>query len=324
MTSELVCRRCASPVEIDDIRCPICHHATPSVMPCDLPQTRVEVLRCSGCGVAVSYSVSARAPKCAFCGSVVQLESPGDPLEQSDHFLPFTVDRETAAAAYRSWLAGLGWFRPSDLKSRSSVESLRPLWWVGWVFDSKALVSWTADSDSGAERAEWAPHSGQAELEFDDIVVSASRGLSGRESTHLAESYDLSSARETPNETVPDAVVERFDLQRSSARSTVTAAVERLAARRILDNHIPGTRFRRTHVSVLHRRLSTRRTSFPAWVLAYRYRDRTYRTVISGQDPSCILGNAPISALKIAVTIGAAALLAIAAGGCLVLLGLFN
>ena len=46
--------------------------------------------------------------------------------------------------------------------------------------------------------------------------------------------------------------------------------------------------------------------AFPAWVLAYRYKDRLYRTVLSGQDPSCLKGEAPYSAFRIAAVVAAA------------------
>jgi hypothetical protein len=103
----------------------------------------------------------------------------------------------------------------------------------------------------------------------------------------------------------------------------VAAAIDRLATRRMIQGHIPGIRFRNVHTAVLHRRLETRRCSFPAWVLAYRYRDRLFRTVISGQDAGCIVGDAPYSKLKIAAAIAAGAL-AVMAVGCLQLIGLFN
>ncbi len=303
--ANLACDRCGSPLEGDDLRCAICARAAPSVAVEDLPETRVEVLRCHGCGAAVSYSVRAQAAECAFCGSVVHVEVPEDPLEQTRLFLPFTVDRSTAEASFRTWLRGLGWFRPSDLSSASRIESLRALWWVGWLFDARALVSWAADSDHDARRADWAPHAGQVTLEFDNVAVSASRGLDQTEVAHLARSYHLSSARQSPEGAGPEAVVERFDVQRSLARMTIAATIERLARERLTRGVVPGRRFRNLHIAILLRRLVTDRYAFPAHVMAYRYRDRLYRFVLSGQDATCVRGTAPYSTAKIlAVVLG--------------------
>ena len=55
----------------------------------------------------------------------------------------------------------------------------------------------------------------------------------------------------------------------------------------------------------------TQRYAFPAYVIAFRYRGRLFRTAISGRDPSRILGRAPYSGWKILGAIGVA-LLAVA------------
>jgi len=303
-TQALPCARCDSPIEGDDLRCPICHQAVPAGQPADRSEAKVEVLRCEGCGAAVSYSETARAPKCAFCGSVMHLETPSDPMEQTRHFLPFTVTRQQATEAYRHWLSGLGFFRPSDLASSARLESLKALWWVGWVFLADALVSWAGDSDYGRRKAEWAPHAGRVEMPFRDILVPATRGLSQAEADHLTSSYRLDSAREQPEGADGETIVEQFDIRRSAARQRVSEAMARLAEHRVKDGFIPGSRFRNFSAAILLRRLVTQRHAFPAYVIAYRYRGRLFRTVISGQDPTRILGRAPYSGWKILGAIG--------------------
>ena len=306
------CARCASPLEREDLRCPICNAAAPGTEVADLETTTTEVLRCNSCGAAVSYSVGARAPACAFCGSVMHTETPDDPLEQTQFYVPFTVDRAAADEAYRRWLGGLGWFRPSDLGSASRVESMTPLWWVTWVFNAAASVTWTADSDAGAQRSDWAPHSGETEMVFDDVVASASRGLSVSETDLLIPTYDLTTARDAPDDQIPGTTVEQFDLPRSTARGRVTAFIRRLVRERLQKGPIPGGRFRNVHAAVVLRRLVTRRLAFPAWVLAYRYRGSLYRVVISGQDAGCLVGSAPYSVARIfAVICGGALALAL-------------
>ncbi len=308
------CGRCDSPVERDDLRCPICSQAVPDTTRTDRSEAKVEVLRCDGCGAAVSYSAKARAPKCAFCGSVMHLETTSDPMEQTGRFLPFSIDRDRAVGAYRQWLRGLGFFRPSDLTEAARLESLKALWWVGWVFEADALVSWAADSNSGTREAPWAPHAGQLEMPFRDILVPATRGLSDAEAEQLTGSYRLETARDEPENAEGETIVEQFDVRRSSARQQVADAMGRLAESRIKDGHIPGSRFRKLSAVILLRRLVTLRYAFPAYVVADRYRGRLFRTVISGQDAACVLGRAPYSLWKILGAIGAA-LLAVALVG---------
>ncbi len=306
------CDRCDSQLEIGDLRCAICSQSAPALAD-SRTVMEVEVHRCDGCGAAVRYDVEVQAPRCGHCDSVMQLETLQDPMEQTQAFLPFTIDVRQAKGALRDWLATLGRFRPSDLKTTARIDSLRPLWWVAWVFDARALISWTADSDAGSRRSDWAPHAGQVEMEFDDIAVSASRGLSGAETDALEHWYDYSAVRQQP-EGATGAAVEQFDVQRSLARRRVLTAVDLVAADRVAQRHVPGTHNRNVHVTSLLRGLVTRRLALPAFVLVYRYRNKRYRAVISGQRARVAFGTAPYSVAKIAaiVAAGITAILAVA------------
>lgn len=315
------CARCASPLEREDLRCAICGQTAP--VPDEAPtKVEVELLRCEGCRAAVSFDPKAQGLACAFCGSVLHLESTADVMEEVELRLPFSVRRAEARAALRAWQKTLGFFRPADLIARSKVEEVRPLWWVGWVFDAEARISWAADSNEGSGRSYWAPHSGQAEMVFDDILVSASRGLSEKETNFLAPHYDLGTAAPPPrekhdefdategNDDLEGAIVERFDVQRSLARRLISAAITRVAAARVERRHVPGTHVRNLHVAPRLRSLDTRRFAFPAWVMSYRYRDTLYRTVVSGQDRTAVTGTAPWSVARVAlVAIGGLGLL---------------
>jgi hypothetical protein len=305
-----VCDRCDSALEMGDLRCAICGQSA-AVQVETRTVTEVEVLRCEACGASVRYDVEVQAPRCAYCDSIMHLEKLEDPVEQTEAFLPFTIDASQAAQALRRWLATLGRFRPSDLKSTARIESLRPIWWVAWVFDAKALISWTADSNYGSRRSDWAPHAGQAEMEFDDIMVSASRGLSEEETDALQPYYDISTARSEP-EGPAGAAVEQFEVQRSFARRRVLSTIDELAAERVAQRHVPGSHYRNVRATSLLRALATRRLALPAYVLAYRHRDRLYRAIISGQRAYVAFGTAPYSVMKIAaVVLGIASLVAI-------------
>ncbi len=304
------CARCGSPLSDGDLRCAVC------ALPCPQPpegegpyRVVARVLRCDGCGAALTYDVHARAPRCAFCGSVAHLEESSDPIEEAEAYLPFGVTPDAARIGLRGWLGSLGWFRPSDLATDATIDALTPLWWVGWTFDVEGLVSWTADSDAGAARARWAPHAGQAPMTLRARLVSASRGLSETETQRLAPGYALESAQAEPH-AMEGAQIERFDVQRSAARRIVQQALEAEASRHA-HAWVPGNTVRNLHAAVLPKRLTTRRWAFPCYVLAYRYRDRLYRAIVHGQDPRLVFGDAPYSLAKIlAVVLPTALLLA--------------
>lgn len=306
------CVRCATPLEWGDLRCSMCGLAAPVAGASAHPAAPVaKVLRCTECGAAVSFVAEVGAPRCGFCAAVMRIEQPVDPIEQADWFVPFQVTPGAAHDLLRRWLATLGFFRPSDLASTASIEALHPLWWAAWIVNANALVSWTADSDAGSHRSSWAPHSGQTMLAFPNLLVSASRGLSLNEAYRLTSAVNLALAVREPRG--PEgAMIEQFDAQRSAARRIIVSSIEATAATRLQQGYIPGRSFRKVHVAVLLHDFNTRRVVLPAYVLAYRYRGKLYRTVVHGQDGRCILGDAPYSIGKIVMVV-VLGLLAIAA-----------
>lgn len=301
------CARCQSPLEPGDLRCAVCGLAAPHGL-APAPHG-VQVLRCTECGAAVSYSAEVQAPKCRFCGAVTRLEQPVDPVEQADWLLPFEVSPEQADQALRRWMATLGFFRPSDLARAATVEGLHPIWWAGWLVHANALVSWTADSNAGAQRSAWAPHAGQTQLPFRNLLVSASRGLSLDEAQKLAPHYRVDRAVPAAQRAglgPPGAALEQFDTQRSGARKIVNERITSAAEAALRQGVIPGSTFRNVRVAVLLRGLETRRVALPSYVLAYRYNGRSYRAVVHGQDPRHVTGTAPIAWGKVALVVAVA------------------
>ncbi|HEX8823545.1 MAG TPA: zinc ribbon domain-containing protein [Archangium sp.] len=308
MTAEAVagCARCGSRLERGDLRCPICGLAEESARAGGALAVReqAKVVRCGTCGASLEYSAEVKAPRCAFCASVMHVETTEDPQEQAESFLPFTVEPAAARAALMGFLSEKRFFRPGNLAEEASLHSLRPMWWPAWAFSAGARVSWAADSDAGNRRSEWAPHAGQTELTFQEILVPASRGLTEDECEQLAGHYQRASGEAAPRGP-EDGQVERFDVTRSGARRQILAAVEAQARAEVERSHIPGRRFRNVHVAVVLSSLETRRYALPAYVLAYRYRGKLYRVVVHGQDAGCVLGKAPVSVAKVVLVVGA-------------------
>ncbi|QRN97903.1 zinc ribbon domain-containing protein [Archangium violaceum] len=299
------CERCGSALEVGDLRCPICGLAAAPRERGLLPAGEVaKVVRCDSCGASLEYSAEVKAPRCAFCASVMHVETTADPLEQAEHFLPFTVEPAAAREALMGFLSEKRFFRPANLAEEAALQSLRPMWWPAWAFSAGARVSWTADSNVGSGRSDWAPHSGQVALTFQDILVSASRGLTERECDRLAGHYALAGVEREPRGP-EDAQVERFDVTRSGARRQILAAVEQEAREQVERSHVPGSRRRNVHVAVVLSSLETRRYALPAYVLAYRYRKKLYRVVVHGQDTKVVLGDAPVSVLKVVLVVAA-------------------
>ena len=133
------CARCTSPLERGDLRCAVCALPAP-VVEAAVAAERARVLRCKECNAAVAFSPDAQAPRCAFCGAVMEVEQLVDPLEEARVRIPFAVDRDAATGALRGWLSTRGWFAPRTLADEAVVDSLAPLYWAGWLVDAPSAV----------------------------------------------------------------------------------------------------------------------------------------------------------------------------------------
>jgi hypothetical protein len=80
-----VCTRCETPLAPDDLRCAVCAQPTAGARPVHA-EAHAQILRCDECAAAITYTVEAQAPKCAFCGSVMHLETPEDPIEEAEGY----------------------------------------------------------------------------------------------------------------------------------------------------------------------------------------------------------------------------------------------
>jgi hypothetical protein len=299
----------------------VCALPVPPLATPEIEKARSQILRCTECGAAVGFDANKQAPSCAFCGAVMKVEQPLDPVEVATRRLPFTVDRHHAELGLRAWLSKRGFFAPKTLRDEAVLESLHPLCWAAWVVDAQAQISWTADSDAGSGRSAWAPHAGQISLQFDNLAVPATRGLRIDESIKLTPHYDLSLLVSCDAERTgidADAAIESFDAQRSAARQLVMRGIENVARTKV-QRVVPGSRVRNIHVSVLLERQVTDRVALPAWVLAYRYRGSPYRAVVHGQNQTVVFGSSPTDWLKVLFVVGGIAV-AIAAIVALVLL----
>ncbi len=311
------CQRCHSPLDGSDLRCPICSLAAPEHAQVQAGAARSEVLRCDDCGAAVSYTIEHQAPRCGFCGSVMHVERPDDPLEEPESYLPFLISPEQAHSLLGAWLrTQRGFFTPSELASQARFAGLMPIWWVAWLSDASAYVTWAADSDAGSRRAAWAPHSGTEQMTFQAMLVPATRGLTYDEATFLTPGYQL----HTGTPMVPQAgiAVERFDVQRSVARAHLVESIHRAAAAQLVKTTIPGRRTRKVRVSALLSSMQTRRLALPSYVLAYRYKGELFRAVVHGQDVRYVWGRTPRTYHR--VYIGCGIFLLVAFGALLALI----
>ncbi len=276
-------------------------------------------VKCTKCGATTTFDPGVSASRCAFCATPAVVEAP----TMSDHvrpagLLPFAVDRNAASKSFRSWVSGL-WFRPNDLRTKSSVTAMQGVYVPFWTFDALSHNRWTAEAghyytvqveaiENGKRvmrperRTRWEPASGFLEKAFDDVPVPASKGLPpglarGVEpfptgglvpydpqylSGFLAEEYAVD---------LPDAV--------AVAKERMTQEIFAACA-----GQVPGDTQRNLRVSTAWSGLSCKNALLPLWISAYEYGGKPFRFLVNGVTGK-VDGNAPFSVAKIALAVAA-------------------
>lgn len=237
-------------------------------------------------------------------------------MVRPEGLLPFKVDRNSAVQKFREWLGSL-WFRPNDLKSKSSVANIRGVYIPFWTFDSATHSSWTAEAghyyyvdvdviENGRSvtkqerRTRWEPASGFLEKFFDDVPVTASRGLEADLCREIEPFPTAELVPYTPDylsgflaeeNAVP--LEEGLESAKGRMRREIAAECER---------QVPGDTNRNLQVHSTFSALAYKNALLPIWIAAYIYGGKSFLFLVNGVTGK-VSGHAPISWVKVSLVI---------------------
>lgn len=284
---ERQCPVCASLLDEEDLFCANCGHEAPlaeesSRSTANRPMVFKNRFTCQGCGAAMSYDASAQALRCPFCGST-ELKAQADGMSLAPRcVVPFLVTKQQAIAILHKRMRA-GFFHPSDLTQRSVIMELTPVYVPFWIFSAHTQTYWTADSADVPlhARGDWRPVFGEHRNHHEGLKVVASKILSWEEAAGLGN-YDLSPGVPPEQVDLDNIIVEQFSMPRKYARTHARRLIEE-AEKAYCANNLIGGRIRNLRVNVKIERMRGEPVLLPAWILAYRYRDRVYRFLVNGQ-----------------------------------------
>jgi len=321
------------------LKCPYCGTVTPiPTSPAEVRERPIEealaakhdlgwgaerkAVRCQRCGATTTLEPGVAAGACPFCATPHVVETPPDAnMVRPEGLLAFRVDRQGATQSFRSWLSGL-WFRPGNLKSRSSLTALQGVYVPFWTFDALTHSAWTAEAGHTYQvpvevmeqgrpvtrmetRVRWEPASGFLEKAFDDVPVPASRGLPpplvrGIEPFPTAQLVPYQPAY------LSGFLAEEYAVD---ARQALTAARQRMDGEVVAAcaRQVPGDTQRNLEVRTEYTGVAYKNALLPVWIAAYEYAGKPYRFLVNGVT-GAVDGDAPLSAVKVALAVLAALL----------------
>lgn len=289
----------------------------------------VRTVRCEQCGAVVSYGRTDTARRCDFCGSPQVLEQADRraPI-RPESVIPFSVDRAAATAKFSAWLGTL-WFRPSSLKKLARLSQAAGMYVPYWAFDAAVRSEWTAQAgyyyyvtetyttrEGGrsvqrsrqVRRVRWEPAWGSRRDRYDDVLVCGSKGLPAALARNL-EPFETSRLRPYDPSYLAGWQAEEYSIDLNAAWKNAVGIIEQSQRQRCAGD-VPGDTHQHLHVVNRFSDEKFKHILLPIWIMAYQYRDRPYRLLVNGQTGE-VTGEAPYSAIKIALLVIAIAVLAL-------------
>jgi LSD1 subclass zinc finger protein len=257
-----------------------------------------ERVRCAKCGAEELLDGVHFATKCSFCGTALVSKSYAGRQVKPRSLVPFQVDSRAAHAAFQDWLRRR-WLAPMDLKRYArSDESLHGVYLPYWTYDCETVSRYQGQRGRRRDKTtDWTPVSGVVEHFHDDVMVLASDALPASTTGSLRR-WDTRALVPYKPEYLSGFHAQAYKTGLSDgfalARGMIDSHIRELICR-----DIGGDSQRIDSVETSYGRFTFKHVLMPAWVSAYRYRDKVYRFVVNGQTGETS-GEAPLSWWKVA------------------------
>lgn len=268
-------------------------------------------IRCDSCGANVVFQGTLTSTTCPYCASPLQRDKIHDASTRIpvDAVLPFLVPRERVAEGLRRWVKSL-WFAPNDFKRDGVQGKFNGCYYPYYTFDSVTFTRWAGErgdhywetvkgpdgKDRQERRTRWTSCSGSFERIFDDVLTLAlqddhSSLLQSLEPWPLGKCQPYSPALLAGLfARTYDVPLDRgFEAAKSRMEDAILAEIRR---------RIGGDEQRVSSRKTSHRAVTFKHVLLPVWLMAYRYKEKTYRITMNAATGE-VQGERPWSWVKI-------------------------
>lgn len=285
-----------------------------------LPLAEIEetrVLSCPNCAAQVEFDANTHAAECPFCATPVVTDTGTHRHIKPKALLPFVLDERTARDAMTNWLGKL-WFAPNGLQDYARKgRKMQGIYVPYWTFDADTKSKYTGERGTiyyvtetvmrdgkstqvQRQKIRWNPARGRVARFFDDVVVLASRSLPKRY-TDALEPWDLSTLEPYRPDFLAGFRAEGYTVELPEGYDEARDHMDRVILRDVKFD-IGGDRQRVHAVDTKVKDVTFKHILLPVWLAAYKYRGKTYRFVVNGQNGK-VQGERPWSAIKITIAV---------------------
>jgi ribosomal protein S27AE len=280
------------------------------------PESEIEetrVVACPNCGAQTEFDETVHSAECPFCATPVVTDTGLHRHIKPKGLIPFVLDEGKARGTMTDWLGSL-WFAPSGLQEFARKgRTLSGIYVPYWTFDADTKSKYTGQRGTHyyetktvmrdgkrqqvrVQKTRWSGVRGRVARFFDDVLVLGSRSLP-KQYTDGLEPWDLSAMEPYQPQYLAGFRAEGYQVELEDAFKEARAHMDRVIHRDVKFD-IGGDAQRVGSVDTALGTLTFKHVLLPVWMAAYKYRGRTYRFVVNGQNGH-VQGERPYSLLKI-------------------------
>ena len=294
----------------------------------DEDKMTVHTVQCSSCGAVTTLEDNVESARCVYCTTPLVVEQAHDEtVIRPKSMLPFGITEKEAMGKFKKWLTSYFWLPNKLKKATLNAKQFRGTYLPHWTYDSATTSRYTGQrgehyyvtetyTENGqtktrrVRKTRWYPASGVVHVNFDDVLVGASKSIPEKYMQAL-QPWDLDRMVDFDKKFLSGYVTEKYqvDLKEGWGKATnIMDGTIRSAVRR----DIGGDEQRIHSVSTSHRNVTFKHILLPVYLSAYRYKEKLYNFYVNARTGE-VQGKRPVSWIKvtIAVILGLAAIGAI-------------
>lgn len=267
-------------------------------------------VRCGSCGAEVVFQGTLTSSECPYCACPLQRDKIHDAPTRIpvDGVLPFQIAEPDAARRLREWVLSL-WWAPNQFLRDGANGKFNGVYLPYYTFDSMTHTMYAGQrgdyyyvtvgegKDQRQERrTAWSFRSGDFDRFFDDLLVVAIKAQNEALMQSL-EPWPLERCIPFTQQVLAGLYARTYDIPLedgfSSARKRMESELTSDVRRRIGGDEQSITAQQTKYSAVTFKHLL-----LPVWLLAYRYKVKSYRVVINAVTGE-VSGERPYSMFKI-------------------------
>lgn len=271
-------------------------------------------IRCSSCGAEVLFQGTLTSTTCPYCASPLQRDKIHDSVTRItvDGVLPFHIPQAQAAERLRAWVKSL-WWAPNEFLRQGANGKFNGVYLPYFTYDSMTFTQFSGqrgdayyvtvgegNNQRTERRINWSWVNGEFEMFFDDVLIVAAHNIR-KDLIQYLEPWPLDQISPYTPELLAGFFSRTYDVKLEDGFQSARQRME-ITLNGAVRSRIGGDEQIVSSQQTNYSAVTFKHLLLPVWLLAYRYRQKTYQVMINGATGQ-VSGQRPYSWVKITIAL---------------------